>query len=270
MKLRILILCLFPLSLFGQGVLSNLGNGKAAGLNGINTAFDDVYALSGNQAGIAWVENFGGFAFAEQRFLLEELAGLTAGIVLPTKAGNFGATLGYLGFERFSEQKVGLAYGRKLLRNLSVGGQLDLFNQQTGNFGNFSTLTFEFGLQMAVNERLTIGAHTLNPIQATLDNGEGLTSNFRLGLAYDPIKSASIYAEAEQDIESTVPVFRGGLAYRPIERLEVRIGVRSKPSGFSFGAGYRLKSGFGLDLAAVYHEVLGFTPSAGFVYRGEN
>lgn len=270
MKLRILIFCLLPLSLSAQGVLSNLGNGKAAGLYGINTAFDDVYSLSGNQAGIAWVENFGGFAFSEQRFFQEELAGLTAGVVLPSKAGNFGANLEYFGFDRYSEQKVGLAYGRKLLKNLSVGGQLDFFNQQTGNFGNFSTFTFEFGLQMAVNEQLRIGVHTFNPIQAKLETGDDLTSNFRLGLAYDPIKSASLYVEAEQDIEATVPVFRGGLAYRPIERLEVRIGVRSKPGGFSFGAGYRLKNGFGLDLAAVYHEVLGFTPSAGFVYRGGN
>ena len=268
MKFRILIFFFLPFSLAAQGVLSNLGNGKAAGLNGINTAFDDVYALSGNQAGIAWSENFGAFAFAEQRFLLEELAGLTAGVVIPTKAGNFGASLGYLGFERFSEQKIGLAYGRKLLKNLSIGGQLDLFNQQTGNFGNFSTFTFEFGLQMVVNPKLTIGVHTLNPIQATLDNGEELTSNFRLGFSYKPIKSATIFAEAEQNVEATVPVFRGGLAYRPIERLEVRVGVRSKPNGFSFGAGYRLKGGFGLELAAVYHEVLGFTPSAGFVYRG--
>jgi len=151
-----------------------------------------------------------------------------------------------------------------------LGGQLDFFNQQSANFGSISTFTFELGLQMAVSKNLIIGVHTLNPIQAQLENGEALASNFKLGISYQPIENATLYGEVEQDLEADQPVFRGGLAYRPIERLEIRVGVRSQPTGFSFGAGYFLKNGFGLDLAAVYHDVLGFTPSAGFVYRGGN
>ncbi len=249
-----------------QGVFNNLGSGKAGGLNGINTTFNDVYALAGNQSGIANLKKFGAFAFAEQRFLLDELTGVTAGVVIPTKAGNFGATLGYFGFETLSEQKIGLAYARKLFKNLSIGGQFDFFNLQTGDFGSASTFTFEFGMQYEYSKKLTLGMHTLNPIRAKLNEDEILASNLKIGLNYKFIETATLFAEFEKDLnfESS---FRGGMTYLPTPNLEFRAAIRTNPTSFAFGAGYQMKSGFGLDLAANYHQILGFTPSAGFIYQ---
>ena len=260
------LVCFYSNMVFAQGVFSNLGSGKAAGLNGINTTFDDIYATAGNQSGIAKVDTFGAFAFAEQRFLLDELTGVTAGVVIPTKGGNFGVTLSYFGFQTLSEQKIGLAYGRKLLKNLSIGGQMDFFNLQTGDFGSASTFTFEFGMQYDYSEKLTFGIHTLNPIRANLNEDEILASNLKIGLSYKFIEAATLFAEFEKDLnfESS---FRGGMTYLPTPSLEFRAAVRTNPTSFAFGAGYKMKSGFGLDLAANYHQILGFTPSAGFIYQ---
>ncbi len=256
----------FALSGNAQGVLNNLGSGKSAGLNGINSSFTDIYALSGNQAGIGWMDSFGAFAFAEQRFLLQELTGVNAGAVLPTKAGNFGASIGYFGFENFSEQKVGLAYGRKLFKKFTLGGQLDFFNVQTNDFGGSSTFTFELGMQLQLNKKLLLSSHTLNPIRAKLGNEDALTSNFRIGAHYKIIETADLFVEVENDLEFDA-VFRSGITYRPIQPLEFRAAIRTNPINFAFGVSYQLKNGFGIDLAVVQHQVLGFTPSAGFVWQ---
>ncbi len=256
----------FSSALFGQGVLNNLGNGKAAGLNGMNTTFEGIYSLSGNQAGIAFEEKFSAFAFAEQRFLLQELTGVNAGALLPTQSGNFGVSIGYFGFQNLSEQKVGLAYGRKLLQNLSIGGQLDFYNFQTGDFGSASTFTFEFGMQYLFNEQLTIGIHTLNPIRANLNEEEPLTSNFKLGLKYSASRNVKLFTELEKDLNFD-QVFKAGLIYSPIKSLEFRTAIATNQTTFSFGLGYKMKNGIGIDLATNYHQILGFTPSAGFVYQ---
>jgi len=249
-----------------QGVFNNLGSGKAAGLNGINSTFNDVYALAGNQSGIANLERFGAFAFAEQRFLLSELTGVTAGAVLPTEAGNFGVSLGYFGFENLSEQKIGLAYARKLLKNFSIGGQLDFFNLQTGDFGGASTFTFEFGMQYEYSKKLTFGMHTINPIRADLNEDEIITSNLKIGLNYKFIETATLFAEFEKDLDFESS-FRTGMTYLPTPSLEIRAALRTNPTSFAFGIGYKMKNEFGLDLAANYHQILGFTPSAGFIYQ---
>ena len=267
--MRVLVILATFFLIFGvqaQGVLNNLGNGKAAGLNGINTVFSDTYALTGNQAGIALAEHFGAFAYAEQRFLIPELAGANAGVIIPSKAGSFGISLGYFGFENFNEQKIGLAYGRKLLENLTIGGQFDFFNQQSGDFGSTSIFTFELGLQYLFNDKLTIGIHTINPLRVGFSEDDVLTSNFKVGLKYAIVKNVHLLAELEKDLIFD-EVFRAGIIYNPIQNLEFRMATSTNPTSFSMGIGYKLKNGIGIDLASNFHQILGFTPSAGFIYQ---
>ena len=265
MRILLLLVFLLPEIVFSQGVSHNAQSGKSAALSGINSTFTDIYSLAGNQAGMGWVTNFGAFAHAERRFLLKELTAASTGVLLPTRAGTFGITLDYFGFELFNEQKIGLAYGRKLIHNLTIGGQLDYFNMHTPDFGNQSAFTFELGAQLKLNKNLLLSSHTLNPIRTGFGNKDPIASNLKLGLNYKVNDAADLYCEYENDLNQ-ISTFRAGLAYRPIHALEIRGSIRSNPVGFAIGMGYRLQNGFGLDLAVAQHQVLGFTPSAGFVY----
>ena len=81
------------------------------------------------------------------------------------------------------------------------------------------------------------------------------------------MENVNLFAEIEKDLNID-QVFRTGLTYAPIPNLEFRTAIATNPTSFSLGIGYHMKNGIGLDLATNYHQVLGFTPSAGFVYRG--
>jgi hypothetical protein len=50
------------------------------------------------------------------------------------------------------------------------------------------------------------------------------------------------------------------------DALALRLGFGSDPSQYAFGFGWKLKT-FRLDVAAGYHQVLGFSPQVSLTYQ---
>ena len=263
----ILIGFLWILGLSAQNGVPPVAGARGAALGGVGAAFEDVHSVFSNQAGMASAEEWGISLLAEQRFLLNAIRTVAAGGVLPLKSGSLGMTLNYYGTEAYNEQRVSLAYARKLMENFSIGAALDYLNTNISEYGSKGAATFELGLMARFTPQLNMGIHVFNPLNVKLIEGERLPSLLKIGLKYSPSEKVNIFGEVSKDIDFAVST-HWGVEYELIEDFHLRAGVATQPVEITFGAGYQLKNGFILDVASRYHEVLGISPSIGIVFVG--
>lgn len=246
-----------------NGTPMNAGaRGAALGQSGV--ALDGIWGGIRNQAVLALLEKPVAGLLAENRFLLNEIKSLGAIAAIPTGFGAFGLQLQYFGFEQFNEQKIGLAYGRKLLENFSIGAQVDFVNTTIPDYGNKGVLTFELGIFTQLSPGLDLGIHAYSPVRVESVAGENLPTVVAAGFGYHASDKLLIIGEIEKDIDYQARI-KVGVEYLPVPTLALRTGVSTNPTSLSFGAGLKIQEKFVLDIASNYHQVLGFSPGIGFL-----
>lgn len=261
-----LLLFLFCGSSFAQSGTPQNAGARGAALGNASVTFTDINSAFANQAGLAELESFTATVFAEQRFLLTELQALSAAAALPTASGTFGITLHHFGFEAFREQRFGFAYARPLLEGTSIGAQILVLNTNIPEYGSRSNLTFEIGFTTQLMPQLKFAGHLYSPMRVEIVEGEQLPTIFKLGTAYLPSDRVTLTAEVEKDIDFPARV-KAGIEYQLVEQLHLRTGIATNPTNLAFGVGYKLQNGLSFDLASVYHQWLGFTPSIGIIFQ---
>jgi len=263
-----LFLLLFFLQnpVFAQSGTPHSAGARGAAMGNAAVTLTDINSAFANQAGLASLENLTATAFAEQRFLLSELQTVSAAVALPTTSGTFGLTLHHFGVEAWREQRFGLAYARSLTENMSIGAQVLLLHTSIPEYGSRTNLTFELGFQTQLLPELRLGAHAYSPMRVEIVPGEYLPTIVKLGLAYLPSERVMFSVEVEKDIDFPVRT-KVGVAYQLIEQLELRTGVATNPTNVAFGLGYQFKNGLSFDLASVYHQWLGFSPTASVIFQ---
>jgi hypothetical protein len=276
------ITTLFPL-LFMQAVgcaseLQSTAGGRGAALGNASTALADFWSLQNNQAGLASLDRIAAAVFYQNRYMVSEMGSRGAGLILPTQTGVLGIQFQKFGYAMYNENKIGLAFGKKLGNDFSLGVQLDYLDYRiTGDYGNSGALTFEIGAMKTVNENLVIAAHLFNPVRVKVGNeyAEPIPAVFKLGVGWSVSNELLLLLETEKDIHFK-PLLRGGLEYKAAEGAFARIGFSTLPartgseklnvaSLFSFGFGLEL-SHFTVDFGATVHQILGWSPAISVVY----
>lgn len=229
-------------------------------LGAYSTRQTDPFAFTNNQAALAQIKNSTAGVFGERRFMLAEnsLYGLAAAI--PTRVGNFGVQLNYAGFKNFNENKLGLAYARKLGKLLDIGAQFNYYSYQVPQYGNASSVNFEIGAIMHFSDKLNGGIHIYNPVGGSLgkEQTEKLASAYKLGMGYDA--SDNFYVSTEIIKEENKPVnVTGGIQYQFLQQFFARAGFVTETGGGFAGLGVGYKN-LRLDLSGSYHPQLGFSP----------
>lgn len=260
------IIFVYNIFCYSQNTLSTSAGARGIGMGNANLTLQDVYSGFNNPAGLAFVESFSVGTFLENRFLLEELQLAAFSIAQPIKSGTIGMTLQYFGFEDYNEQKIGLNYSRKLFDNLSIGGQFDFLTTRIKEYGNTSAITFDIGLRYEILDKLIMGIHIFNPIQARISS-ENLPSIFQIGVTYQIADYLTISGSVEKE---TIQPYNAkiGIEYEIAEKIQLRAGMNSNPSILSFGVGY-LVNQLQLNVATTYHPILGFSPSLGFRFTSK-
>ena len=265
-SLRLLLVLLTVSSWsWGQNGLPPDAGGRSAGMAGADVIFQDAFSLFSNQAGLAFVEHLSIGILGEQRYLLPELQTVAAGVALPTNAGTFGLQLGYFGFSDYNEQKIGLAYARKLGENLALGAQFDYLNTRITESGSQGLVTFELGAIMQVSDQLRAGVHLFSPARIAVLEDEFLPTRISAGLGYQPAEEILLAVELEQQLDGFFRV-KGGVDYQVIDILFLRIGGATNPALGSFGLGLDIQEKIRIDFATQYHLILGWTPAIGLSY----
>lgn len=266
---------LFLSGLFSSIVFSvNAGNdnylvgARSAGIAHASVTLNDIWAIHHNQAGLAFLDHPSASVYYENRFLVKEMGLSSVAFAMPTESGTFGIVYHNFGYSQYAETKFGLAYGRKLSEKFSVGIQLNYNTLRLGDiYGKNQTLTAEAGVRVKLTDELTFGAHVYNVSRARLAdyNNEFIPTIMRLGADYKISKKVFIAAEAQKDIDHKI-IFKSGLEYHVIEAVYLRAGISTNPVLNTFGFGLNLKN-IQLDVAASYHQVLGFSPQVSLTYN---
>ena len=266
-NLLFLLLLLAGTTTIAQNGHPPSSGGRGAAMGGTRVAFQDIYSSFGNQAGLAHLEGVSFGVLGEQKFQQAEFGTVAAMVAIPTKSGTFGINTLYYGFEGFNQQRLGLAYARKLFEKLSIGAQFDLLNTRIPDYGSNLVVTFEAGLQIEVAEGFHLGAHTYSPAVVQISEDDYLPTLLSIGLSYAPSDQFRVNAEFEKDIQFPMR-FRSGVEYQIIDILWLRAGFASNPSEATFGFGVYFKN-LRIDMASQYNFTLGLTPAIGIAYTVE-
>ena len=221
---------------------------------------NDPLSYTSNQAALAQSKNAGIGLFGERRFLLGETSAYTLAASLPTRLGNFGIQLNYAGFKNFSENKIGLAYARKLGKVVDIGVQFNYYGYRIPSYGNASTINFEMGALLHLTDKLNAGIHVYNPVGGKLgkDSEEKIASAYKFGLGYDASEKFFISAEIIKEEDKAVNVI-AGLQYQFAKQFFAKAGFISESGTPYAGAGVGWKN-LRLDISSSYHPQLGFSP----------
>jgi len=228
-------------------------------------SYQNIDAAFSNQAGLAYITSFSATVTGERRFALNELSSFGAAAAYPTIAGTFGVQVQYYGFSDFNEQKIGIAYARKLGKKISAGAQLSYLLTNIAQYGNSGLPVAEIGLQALVAKNLTVSTHLVSPFRSQIVEDEFLPTVLRIGLAWKASEKVFLTVQADKDIDYDTR-FRSGLEYKISDIIQFRAGVATKPAQIGLGVGFALKSGLSIDVASGYQQILGFMPGFGVKY----
>ena len=267
-QIFLITLILSTSTLFAYDLIHPIG-GRAAAMGGSSVASQGLWAMQNNPAGMANLDKISLGLYYENRWMLPETAYKCGAFALPTKFGCVGLSFNQFGSWKYSENKFGLAYAKDFGRYLQIGLQLDYLMLKIGNdYGTFSAVTFELGLQSQVTDKLTLGTYIFNPVNFSFDqtlNHEKLPIVMRFGLAYKFTKDFIGQCEIEKDTEREGISLRGGLEYEAFKSFYIRAGVQTNPGILSFGLGYAIRFAQ-INVAAQLHNELGASVQIGMIF----
>ena len=268
---RILLLITLIIStstLFAYDIIHPIG-GRAAAMGGSSAASQGLWALQNNPAGMANLDKINLGLYYENRWMLPETAYKCGAFAIPTKFGTLGLSFNQFGSSKYNENKFGLAYAKDFGRYLQIGLQLDYLLLKIGNdYGTFSAVTFELGIQSRVTDKLTLGTYIFNPANFSFEqtlNHEKLPIVFRFGMAYQFTKDFIGQCEIEKNTEREGVSLRSGLEYEAVKNLYIRAGAQTNPGILSFGIGYATDFAQ-INVAAQLHNELGPSVQVGMIF----
>ncbi|HLP14443.1 MAG TPA: hypothetical protein VK177_21110 [Flavobacteriales bacterium] len=237
---------------------------RQLGMGGCGLTLRDVWGTQHNQANLAWINQYSAGIYYENKFGLKETSLKNISGAIPVgKIGAFGVCATQFGFTNYNQSKYGLGYGMRVAEGFSMGLQLNYNALRLGDiYGSKKAFTAEFGINAKLIEKLTFGAHIYNVSRTMLTKtpvNEFIPTVVRLGLQYNFSEAVSALAETESTINYSTNV-KIGIEYRMKNKFFMRAGINTKPFQAAFGIGYHYKLMY-VDIAACYHQVLGFTPA---------
>ncbi|MDR0420262.1 MAG: hypothetical protein LBH30_02250 [Prevotellaceae bacterium] len=231
---------------------------RSAGMGNAGIAISDIWSTVNNQAALTSLKNTEIAAFYKNSFGMSELSLSALAVAVPTKAGVFGGSVAHFGFTEYNENKVSLAYAKRLWKMVSLSAQLNYnsFNF-TDAYQNATLITGEIGLFVEPTDNFYTGVHVFNPVKSSLSLEEknSIPVRYKAGVAYKPISSLLFCADFIYDNNNDIS-FCGGIEYYIVSQLCLRAGASSNPELFTLGAGYIYRQ-IAFDVAYSYHNVLG-------------
>ncbi len=258
--------CTLGLAYAQQYPINKIG-GRAVAMSGANACVRDVWAGYHNQAALAFLDGINvGIAF-QNSFFVKELSTKAISFAIPTKFFVFGLNYYHFGYTKFNENKIGLAFVKKLGKKIAIGGQIDYFYTHIdGEYDNKSTTVGEIGIIAKPVNNLFISAHLFNVWNAKISGNEEqyMPNIVTIGASYIILDKAELHVNVEKDISENILV-KTGIEYQLIKQLTIMIGMMGKPVSYSFGLGYNYNA-LQLNIAFSKHNILGYSPAVSIVY----
>lgn len=186
---------------------------------------------------------------------------------LPVKPGVFGISLSRNGYAQYRELLTGLVFSKSFGDKISAGVKLDhLQISQGAEYGKKQMFIGEAGLLAKLTKHLQFGVHLFNANRAKWNDwqDERIPTTLSAGFCYTFSEKALANLEIEKSSYHPFDV-RFGMEYKPVKTMAIRAGFNTYPQQLSLGIGMDF-SGFGMDMAATWHPVLGISPGISLQY----
>jgi len=236
-----------------------------AGLSGTNT-----WVIAYNPAGVSEVESMEVGVFYNTRFQTKELA--TKGLVFasPLQGGTLGLWFSSYGYSQFSQNRLGIAFAKKLNDKLSAGIRMQYLTLKIGEgYGTAKTFTASAGFQFQLSEEILLSGYIFNPNKSSFTdyNDEKIPALMKGGIKY--VFSEKVFITSEvwaSSLDKTNVVV--GAEYKIHNKVVLRGGVGTQPFSSSFGFGLKINQ-FDLNFSSAHHTNLGFSPAISLLYHGK-
>ena len=220
---------------------------------------DNAWAVIFNPAGISQLRGGEISAFySPQPFGLTELSLASFVFVHPTPFGSFGVSGNRFGFELYREVSGTFSYANSYREVFSYGININYNSLTIKNYGSASVIGVDLGLLATITSGLRWGFFASNLNAPTIGQSkEKLPQVYASGISYVPLNGLLIAVDVVKDIRYAAFV-RGGLEYKPVDVVSLRVGAGSNPTKFSSGLGIRY-SYVQFDYALTTHQDLGLS-----------
>src|SRR5688572_30806512 len=196
------------------------------GMEAYGTGHVDVFSFLLNTASLARLKSSSVGIFSERRYLVEEMNSVTAVAAMVIPQGKFAVKMLHSGFNLFRQTQAGLAYARKLTRDVDAGIQFSYHGFQVAEYGSASGLSVGVGVVFHATEKLNTGIYINIPAGSRFGPGrqERWPAVYRFGVGYESSSAAFVFAEIIKEENLPVDV-RIGIRYRCHPVLLVKAGV---------------------------------------------
>lgn len=204
------------------------------------------------------------------RYGVKELGTMGAGFVYPNPLLSAGVDISSFGYDQYRETLFRLSVGKRLNERWRIGIGFLYKMLQTELWEEVpKQLSTDVGILFAPVDKLLIGMLMMNFPSITIHKNEAVTKCFtgysvQIGFQWEVINSLLIVGTVESN-ESHTCMGNAGIEYVPFKNFHVRAGVQTTPLLPTLGVGYRL-AGFTVDVATIYHPVLGVSTGLGLSY----
>ena len=239
---------------------------RSNGTGNANTTQIDLFSLFNNQSASAFLEKKEVGVFSENRYITHELTTFGFLAALPTKLGTLGFSLSRFGYSSFNQTLLGASFGKKLSRDFSLGLRINYFDTQIRGFESKGIVYGELSLLSKVTDKITLGAHILNPTRPELGEARNQKTPavFKVGVSYGEQEHYRLFFDLNKNIEEDFNA-KVGVEYFLLNALALRAGVNTEPSQFFGGIGVNREQ-LAIDFSTAYLNNLGFTPSISVNY----
>ncbi|MFT3677022.1 MAG: hypothetical protein QM781_14095 [Chitinophagaceae bacterium] len=206
----------------------------------------------------------------EQRFMLPGLSRFQAGAAVPSSMGGWGLMADHEGFERYTRLSAGVAYAHTLFTGLHLGAAFNYTTVRYAGIGSASAVSMGMGILVRFSEQLRVGFHFHDAAGLRLSAAPGrpVSTVYAAGLGWNISSLLSLSLEFVKQ-EYGLVQFNAGLVYKPVQRVQVRLGVTDGIQNFFAGAGLLLKT-IRIELVNNFHPYLGSSPALRIGWVGKN
>lgn len=244
---------------------------KYAAMSNTGAADQGVWQGLLNPAGIMDSTDFwqAGLAYSSH-FTLSELSSRDLVFTSPLGKGKLGLMVHSFGYSSYTQNQFSAGYALKLSDQLNAGIQLNYISLNISEgYGNFSALTANLGLQYRFNDQISAGISIYNPTRSStnMEIQEYVESSISGGIKFKLADNLTLLTDLSKDLEFD-PNLTFGLEYIPVKDWFVRGGLSTLDKSSSFGFGYKFGK-WSIDIASMYHQILGFSPIISIDYNHE-
>jgi hypothetical protein len=267
--LPLLFFIISPIILNAQLIFNN--GAISTSMAGLNSTSSNVWSINNNIGQLSNMEFSSASISVFQPFLVSDFTTSSIAVGLLSKNGGFGISYSNYGNEFLQFHSTGLGYSMSLNDQFSGGIKINYHYINAGNiYLNKSAISADLGIGAQLNEELKIGVQIINPTLSELDDydNERIPTVMQIAIGYELSDEVSAHFAVNKDIIYPAS-FLAAIEYKPNKSIVFRGGVGTNPSLASFGIGTSLKK-FMIDIAAQYHQILGFSPEISLTYSFNN